>query len=575
VVVDPGKLPATPACGNGALTKDEACDDGNTQDGDGCAANCRKVEPGYSCVPPGKPCHQIARCGDGLPFFPELCDDGNTQDGDGCSAKCKVEIGFKCSGTPSVCTATTCGDKVKEGAEGCDDGNTMPFDGCSSDCQNEPKCAGGPCTSSCGDGFVLGAEECDDGNNLNSDGCSADCKKEKGFACTIPELGDKMNVPIVYRDFRAGNPKEFEPGAGDPALTLGIAGPTLDDEGKPVYAPAGTVSYITGQSTFRMWYRDVAGTNHTTVSKLTLFENGAGGYVNRYGANGEQWELTTPPSENLCGDVGREDKDAAWNAIPCTFCLDDKDKTTPQCDPPAAPTICQTKPNMLRCINYGGQWHGIWLVGMLDGNPLFFPVDDDTFTPAADHFAATVPQPYGSGSGEISGAKHNFHFTSEAGYWFEYDASKTYKLDFTGDDDVWVFINRKLAVDLGGIHLPIDGSVTLNAASAAKFGLENGKVYGVRVFQAERHVTASTYKLTLTGFNVAQSDCSPICGDGILTLGEECDDGKNTGGYGQCGPGCKLGAYCGDGIVQEGEDCDDGVNSGNPCPSGCRIIVIL
>jgi cysteine-rich repeat protein len=58
-----------------------------------------------------------------------------------------------------------------------------------------------------------------------------------------------------------------------------------------------------------------------------------------------------------------------------------------------------------------------------------------------------------------------------------------------------------------------------------------------------------------------------------VVLGEECDDGVNEGGYGECGPGCKLGAYCGDGIVQPGEDCDDGVNDGNPCPSGCRNLV--
>jgi hypothetical protein len=32
-----------------------------------------------------------------------------------------------------------------------------------------------------------------------------------------------------------------------------------------------------------------------------------------------------------------------------------------------------------------------------------------------------------------------------------------------------------------------------------------------------------------------------VCGDGIVSLGEECDDGLNDGGYGECEPGCKLG----------------------------------
>jgi len=45
--------------------------------------------------------------------------------------------------------------------------------------------------------------------------------------------------------------------------------------------------------------------------------------------------------------------------------------------------------------------------------------------------------------------QHNFSFTSEVRYWFSYSTSKQYTLNFTGDDDVWVFVNRKLAVDMG------------------------------------------------------------------------------------------------------------------------------
>ena len=91
-------------CGDGVRTSDEACDDGNTVAGDGCSADCRTVEPGFSCTPAGKPCHRVARCGDGVVVPPELCDDGNTTAGDGCSATCKIELGYKCSGSPSVCT---------------------------------------------------------------------------------------------------------------------------------------------------------------------------------------------------------------------------------------------------------------------------------------------------------------------------------------------------------------------------------------------------------------------------------------------------------------------------------------
>ena len=201
--------PAPPGCGDGELTEDEACDDGNREAGDGCAANCLSVERGFSC-PPGQSCQRVARCGDGVVAFPELCDDGNKDPGDGCSATCKVEIGYKCEGDPNVCSPTVCGDSVQEGAESCDDGNVQPYDGCSSLCQTEPSCSGGgDCSSECGDGLVL-AEDCDDGNNVALDGCSPDCKVEEGYECTEPLLGGVMMVPIIYRDFRAGG--DFEPG---------------------------------------------------------------------------------------------------------------------------------------------------------------------------------------------------------------------------------------------------------------------------------------------------------------------------------------------------------------------------
>ncbi len=64
------------------------------------------------------------------------------------------------------------------------------------------------------------------------------------------------------------------------------------------------------------------------------------------------------------------------------------------------------------------------------------------------------------------------------------------------------------------------------------------------------------------------------CGDKVVQPGEDCDDGVNDGGYGECGPGCKTGPRCGDGVVQTShEQCDDG-DKGNTggygqCAPGC------
>ena len=88
---DSGCLPDP--CGSGRLYGVETCDDGNTNDGDGCDGSCQ-VESGFVCA--GEPSVCAQRCGDGITQTGEACDDGNSDDGDGCSAQCALEAGFVC-----------------------------------------------------------------------------------------------------------------------------------------------------------------------------------------------------------------------------------------------------------------------------------------------------------------------------------------------------------------------------------------------------------------------------------------------------------------------------------------------
>ncbi|MBN2194451.1 MAG: DUF4215 domain-containing protein [Polyangiaceae bacterium] len=594
IVNDPTDDPPTPGCGDGVLTEDEACDDKNLTNGDGCAGNCRSLEVGWSCPTPGEPCIPIAICGDGFVAFPELCDDGNANPGDGCSATCRFEVGFKCEGMPSTCTPTVCGDGVLEGAESCEDDDTVPFDGCSTSCQVEPDCTAGACTSECGDGLVLG-EECDDGNNNDGDGCSADCRQEPGYVCTVPQPGGYMTVPAIFRDMRASH-SDFQPDTVEPRdmPVPGMVAAMLGSDGKPSYT-AVSGSYVASAQSFAEWYTDVPGTNASFVSTLTLWDNGNGGYVNRYGPNGEKFQKIKEPSSCWCGTADQPDHDANGNVIPCSYCPYDADESTPQCEEPGS-TSCSPGgacEDYFDCILEGNTYYGLVVEEEHDGNPLFFPLDDSTFTDAGERASANIPPSFGGWLEEPGAPRHNFHFTSEVRYWFQYLAGETYALDFTGDDDVWVFVNQHLAVDVGGIHEPvhatlvIDGtgqaSVTYAAAEGGAttrsgptdLGMVDGNVYEIAVFHAERNTTVSTFKLTLEGFATSRSECGPICGDGIVSLGEQCDDGVNDGGYGECSAGCVLSEFCGDGIVQEGEECDDGNNfDSDGCGSACRNILI-
>jgi len=203
--------------------------------------------------------------------------------------------------------------------------------------------------------------------------------------------------------------------------------------------------------------------------------------------------------------------------------------------------------------------------------PPYFPLDDRGWA-----LPPSGPEISSLGTCDSDQLPHNYSFTSEVRYWFEYQGGEA--LQFVGDDDVWVFVNGQLAVDLGGVHSASPGSVTLDAATATTFGLTVGNIYEIAVFQAERHVCKSSYKLTLGKFNMKRTSCVPHCGDGIVNGSEVCDDGVNDGRHGGCLPGCGgLGAFCGDGHTDtdDMEKCDDGVNQssyGEPgCAPGCRL----
>lgn len=624
-----------PVCGNSIIELGETCDPPNV--GKGCSAKCA-VENGWTCPQAGV-CFRNPYCGDSVvqQAQGEGCDPPNV--GKGCSAGCTVEMGWICVGLgPSTCVKPVCGNGAVEPGEECDDGNdTNAKDGCNA-CQLASgyicPAAGKPCVIHCGDGVKTGTEQCDDGNFKSGDGCNQGCKVEPGYACPTP---NQACVAAV-----CGN-KTVDSGEGcDDGNVIGGdgCGPTCQPEPTVTVGPNPTVNVFCGDGL-------VTGTEECDDGN----KKDADGCAHDCKIEKPGWDcqskLNLPPSISM--QVTYRDfkkrsaagghPDFEWDIkqrrdVPGPVCT----RGTTECTA-AAGTVCpantcghldaEGKPAFHRnggdAAITSSDTFSLWY---RDTNPTniagqngaigIFPIksslvlnqiggtasevyqyDDTAFWPLTD-------QGFGN-----DGNNKNFHFTTELRYFFQYKGGET--LTFRGDDDVWVFVNGRHAVDIGGVHgaewgrviLGDDGDGTAQDSNCSvhqggslpncaletdelasnddqRFGLTKGNVYEIVLFQAERHTTESNFRLTLAGFLAPRSFCETVCGDGTIVGDEYCDDGKNNSDTqpGACNTSCTSRNFCGDAVQQTGEACDNGTNAdqyktaqspANACAPGCML----
>jgi fibro-slime domain-containing protein len=97
----------------------------------------------------------------------------------------------------------------------------------------------------------------------------------------------------------------------------------------------------------------------------------------------------------------------------------------------------------------------------------------------------------------------NQHFCLETHSMFTYRPGAF--LAVRGDDDIWVYIDNKLAIDLGGLHMPAPGYVNLDEFAGASGKLVAGEIYDFDMFLCDRRTTMSNLHI-LTNLILAGLD---------------------------------------------------------------------
>ncbi len=253
------------------------------------------------------------------------------------------------------------------------------------------------------------------------------------------ELPESITLTGVVRDFREKNAEGGHPDferrpSGGFGQYIGMVSDYLDDDGKPMFNS-------TGLKLGSQW-RDANNQNIIPSKDYIASREGdqAGSLRSNEGAlttpeNFKQWFRNTP------GVNAAKQLDLTLVRQPGSNVYTFDDKTAVEYE------------------NTGG----------------FFPVNEDLY-------------------GNSAGNNKNFHFTFELQTQFVYERDAGLEFKFVGDDDVWVFIDGRLVIDIGGVHSAVTQTIDLDRLD----WLEDGSSYTLSFFFAERHRTQSNFRIETT-----------------------------------------------------------------------------
>ncbi|MBR2272738.1 MAG: fibro-slime domain-containing protein [Fibrobacter sp.] len=169
-------------------------------------------------------------------------------------------------------------------------------------------------------------------------------------------------------------------------------------------------------------------------------------------------------------------------------------------------------------------------------------VKDDKGKAAVQAYDATV---FTNGQGR------NQHFCFESHAKFTY--RKGLRFSFRGDDDIWIFIDNKLAVDIGGTHLAAPGYVDLDYFVGASGGFNVGSEYDLDIFFCDRRTTMSNVRIKTNMYIRQKTDIETVGKKNPANMNETIYDVCYTkSGDGSCAAAMSAGnseKYCGPQLV--------------------------
>jgi cysteine-rich repeat protein len=607
---------SAPACGDGAVSPGEACDDGNLVDLDGCSATCNVdsfTESGSNDTvatasarftpSPGLIFHGTIEPGPDVDVFaivlpatadlhvetfdgagPSTCKnidteltligtDGSTvlasdDDGgvDACSkidAKSSPAVAHLPAGTYFVKVAAHDGFKPIPGYTLvvtfdalCGDGKKQGHEECDGGVGCEATCDRVP---TCGDGFVDGAEQCDDADTASGDGCSASCQYELLSEIEPDDTAASASGPFEPNALLGG---AITPGTDVDffkitlPFTADLKIQTFDASGPSSCAAIDTVvTLIDTDGATTLLQRDQGGVNDCGTIDPTKPSDGAARHLpaGAYFVEVEGYQNSTV----IPGYTVLVTFDAR--------CGDGVVEGGEECDGGAGCTAtCDRVPVC-----------GDGLVDAPEGC-------DDGNTTAGDGCSATC-------AFETTAESEPDDTAATASGPFAPYALITAAITPGSDLDYFAIVlatTSDLAIetfdgDGPGSCAGLDTVLTLygsNGATALTSADDGGIGTCSRIDAAldpgARHLAAGTYFVRVEDFQnntaipayMLQIKAIARCGDGKVEGGEECDGGAG------CTATCDRVQLCGDGFIDAPETCDDGnTAAGDGCGATCAI----